>query len=230
MRRSLLAIPASLLLIAPSVHAAPVEREVASTEIGGKLALSLLRSKQSDGGLKLKLVVSNKSDKKAKPQILVVYEGGGDDDGPADKAFRSAALQPYNLPAGTRGVRVDFEFQVPGSKKHRQIDSYLVSVDGAPKVVLEATTRRERDRSKVCHEVEETSLTLEKDGRMLVTPVSALEPELNDDDLPVDKSCHGKQRGRQITYKFDGETFLQIDPPPAPAKKKPGVEDEEGDD
>ncbi len=211
--------------------AAPSEREVANTELGGKpaLTLSLLRTRQPDGGLKLRLVVTNKVDKKAKPQSVTVYEGGGDDDGPSDKAFRSASIEPYTLPRGVRGARVDFEFQVPGSKKYRQTDTFLVALGEAPKLVLEATTHREHDRTKVCHELEEATLTLDKDGRMFVRPVSVLESELNDDDLPVDKTCRGKHNGQQITYKFDGETFLQIDPPPAPTKKKPTAEDESDD-
>ena len=79
--------------------------------------------------------------------------------------------------------------------------------------------RRDRDRTKVCHEVEEATLSLEKDGRLTATSVSALESELNDDDLPIDKTCKGKHPNGKIVWKWDGETFLQIDPPLAPKKK-----------
>ncbi len=227
MRRLLIAL--ALIGLAGDGRAAPpaAEREVAALELGGKppLELSVVRQRLPDGGLKLRLLVSEKGGKK--PASAVLYEGGGDDDGPGDKAFRGATIEPYPLPGGKRGVRVDFEFQVPGSKKHRQVDTYLASIDGAPRLVLDATTRRERDRSKACHEVEQATLAQDKEGRLFVRPTSALESELNDDDLPIDKGCKGKQAGRQVTYKFDGETFLQIDPPPAPAKKKAA---EEADD
>lgn len=214
------------LALAAPVLAAPAEKEVATLELSGKtpVTLTVLRQRLSDGGLKLSLRIAGKGDKK--PRTVLLYEGGADDDGPTDKSFRSATVEPFALPAGKRGARVDFEFQVPGSKKHRQVDAYLVAIEDA-KLVVEATVRRERDRTKACHEVEEAGLTLEKDGRLTAASTSALESELNDDDLPIDKSCKGKRPGAKIVWKWDGETFLQIDPPPAP-KKKPGAE--EGDD
>jgi hypothetical protein len=221
-----LAVGASLFALSGVARADGPPREVAMTELTGKspIALSLQRIKTSDGGLKLRLIVSAK-----KKSSVTVYEGGGDDDGPSDKAFKSANIEPFSLPGGVRGARIDFEFQVPGSKKHRQVDTYLVSLEDAPKLVLDTTTRRERDRTKVCHEVEVSTLTLEKDGKLYVKPVSALESELDDDDLPVDKSCKGKRPGQQVTFKWDGEVFLQIDPPLAKPKKK-SAEDEESDD
>ncbi len=206
-------------------------REVAAIELSGKapISLSLQRLKQGDGGLRLKLFVTAQGAAGQKKKTSVtVYEGGGDDDGPSDKAFRSANIEPFALPGGKRGARVDFEFQVPGSKKHRQIDTYVVALDEAPRLVLDTTTRRERDRSKVCHEIEESTITLEKDGRLFVRPVSALESELDDDDLPIDKSCRGKRPGQQVTWKFDGDVFFQVDPPLAKPKKK--APDEEASD
>ena len=113
---------------------------------------------------------------------------------------------------------MDFEFQVPGSKKYRQVDTYLVSFEDAPHLVLDTTTRRERDRTKVCHEVEEASLHLEKD-RLTASSASALESELNDDDLPIDKTCKGRHANGKIVWKWDGDTFIQIDPPLEPKKK-----------
>ena len=237
MRRSL-AFGLVFGLSASAGAAPPSEKEVAAVELGGKapVALSLLRARQSDGGLKLRLLVSPKDGKpdpkaaKKKPVSVMLYEGGGDDDGPSDKAFRNGAIEPFTLPGGQRGVRVDFEFQVPGSKKYKQVDTFIVSLEDTPRVVLESTTHRERDRSKVCHEVEDTALVLEKDGKLFVRPASVLDSDLNDDDLPIDKTCRGKRPGPQITYKFDGETFLQIDPPPPPPKKKPGATDDDDDD
>jgi hypothetical protein len=220
-------LPIVLLLAIHGVAAAaPAEKEVARVELGGKPAvvLSVLRQRQPDGGLKLRVVITTSGDKKTKSVTL--YEGGADDDGPTDKAFRAATVVPFTLPADKRGARIDFEFQIPGSKKFRQVDSYLVSVDEAPRIVLDVTTRRERKRSKVCHEAEEATLTLEKD-KLLLRPVSTLESELDDDDLPIDKTCRGKQTGQQITYRFDGDKFFQIDPPPRPAKKPAGQEDAE---
>lgn len=220
-------VVAFVVLFAAPAWAGP-EKEVAATELGGKVpvTLTVYRQKQSDGGLKLRMAIGAKGDKK--PKSVVVYEGGADDDGPTDKSFRNVTVEPFALPGGKRGARVDFEFQVPGSKKHHQIDTFVVSIDEEkPRVVLEATTRRERDRTKVCHEVEDASLVLDKEGRLFVKPVSALESELNDDDLPIDKTCRGKRPGQTITFKWDGETFLQIDPPPAPTKKPAA---EESDD
>jgi hypothetical protein len=225
--RVLAMIPLLLVTgLAGVAAAAPAEKEVASLELGGKTpaALSLLRQRQADGGLKLRLVITIQGDKK--PKSVTLYEGGADDDGPTDKSFRSATVVPFTLPAGKRGARVDFEFQVPGSKKFRQVDSYLVSVDEAPRMVLDVTTRREKKRTKACHEVEEATLTLDKD-KLFVRPASTLESELDDDDLPIDKTCRGKQAGQQITYRFDGDKFFQIDPPPPPAKKPAGQEDGE---
>jgi hypothetical protein len=216
-------------LSVPALAAAPsADKEVAASELAGKpaLQLSVLRQRLADGGLKLRLSIVHKGDKK-KPALVTLYEGGADDDGPTDKAFRSASVEPFALPGGHRGARVDFEFQVPGSKKHRQVDTYVVSLGDAPRLVLDTTTRRERDRTKVCHEVEEAQLILEKDGKLFVRPTSVLESELNDDDLPIDKTCRGKHPGPATTFKWDGETFLQIDPPAGGGKKKPA---EESDD
>jgi len=209
--------------------AAPAEREVAATELGGKPAvtLSVIRQKLADGGLKLRLVITPKGEKKGKSVTL--YEGGADEDGPTDKAFRSAAIEPFALLDGKRGVRVDFEFAVPGSKKHRQVDTFLASIDEAPRMLLEVTTRRERDRTKACHEIEEGTITLDKDGRLFLRPQSVLESELNDDDLPIDKTCKGKHAGQQITYKFDGDKFFQTDPPLAAPKKKAAPGQDEDD-
>jgi hypothetical protein len=207
-----------LALVVPAGAAPAPEKEVATLDLAGKapVTLTVLRQRLADGGLKLTLRIAGKGDKK--PRSVVLYEGGPDEDGPVDKSFRAATVEPFTLPGGKRGARVDFEFQVPGSKKHRQVDAYLVGID-EPKLVLEATVRRERDRTKVCHEVEEASLSLEKDGRLVASSMSALESELNDDDLPIDKTCKGRHPNAKTVWKWDGEAFLQIDPPPAPKKK-----------
>ena len=208
-----------------SLAAPGPERTVATLELAGKTPSTavVVRQRLGDGGLKLRLVITPKGDPK-KQRSVTLYEGGADDDGPTDKSFRAASGAVFPLPGGRRGVRVDFEFQVPGSRKFRQIDTYLVAIDEPAKLSLEVTTRRERKRSKVCQDVEVTELVLDKD-RLVARPISTLESELNDDDLPIDKSCHGKQTGPQVTYKFDGDVFVQVDPPPAPKKPKPS-EDE----
>jgi hypothetical protein len=217
-------LTSSILLLGRIALAAPAEREAATVDLGGKvpLTLTVFRQRTADGGLKLRLAVAAKGDKKSKSVTL--YEGGADDDAPTDKSFRSATVEPFALPGGRRGARVDFEFQVPGSRKFRQVDTYLVSVDDPPRKVLETTTRRERKRTKVCNEVEEATLAVDKE-KLYVKPVSALESELDDDDLPRDKTCHGKLPGQQVTYRFDGEAFFQIDPPPAEKAKKPAAEE-----
>jgi hypothetical protein len=223
-----LRLAAFVLLASSSIaHAAPPpEREVAVVEVGGKapVVLSVIRQRLTDGGLKLRLLITQK-DSKQKAKSVTLYEGGADEDGPTDKSFRSATVEPFALPAGKRGARVDFEFQVPGSKKFRQVDSYLVSIDETPRLVLDTTTRRERKRSKVCNEVEVSTLSPADKSTLAVRTVSTLESELNDDDLPIDKSCKGKQPGQTIVYKFDGDTYFQIDPPPAAKKPKPSEEE-----
>jgi hypothetical protein len=229
MHRTILAI-GFVALFATVAHA--TEREVASLAITNTPALnvSVMRERDADGGLRLRLIVQRKGPAKAKSVVL--YDGGGDDDGPGDKDFRSVMLTPFALPAETRGVRVAFEFQVPGQKNHRQVETMLVSVDDTPRVALDVPTHRELDRSRVCHEVEETALIAEDDGRMFVKPISNLESDVNgDDDEPMDKACNGHHPGRQITYKFDGDVYVQTDPAPrkAPPAKKPAPDDENDD-
>jgi len=234
MHRTFIAILIAIVSLPLGADAA--EREVASLGITTEpaLSVSVTRERDAEGGLRLRLVVQRKGP--SKPKSFVLYEGGGDDDGPGDKDFRAVTLTAFNLPAETRGVRVAFEFQVPGQKKHRQIDTFLVSVDDTPRVALEMPTHRELDRSRVCHEVEETTLIAQDDGRLFVKPMSNLESDVNgDDDEPMDKACQGQHPGRQITYKFDGETYLQIDPVPKKAAptpksgKAPAGEDENDD-
>ena len=208
-------------LLAGTAHAA--EQEAATLELGGR-QVTVHRARMADGGLKLSLSLADKA-KKKKPQSVTLYEGGGDDDGPSDKNFRSVDLQAFALPDGSRSVRVDFEFLAPGEKKHRQVDTYIVSVDDGVHVAAEVTTLRERDRTKRCHEVESTSLSMTKEGRLIARPTSALESDLDDQDNPIDKQCVGKHPGRPVTYKFDGEKFLQIDPLPSKARKPPTVEE-----
>ena len=37
---------------------------------------------------------------------------------------------------------------MPGSKKHRQTDTFVVSLEDAPKLALQTTTKRDGDRTK----------------------------------------------------------------------------------
>ena len=204
------------------VHAA--EQEAATLDLGGQGAVTVYRMRTAEGGLKLRFALTDKT-KKKKPQSVVLYEGGGDDDGPSDKNFRSLDLQAFELPDGSHSVRVDFEFLAPGEKKHRQVDTFIVSTDDGVHVAAELTTFRERDRTKRCHEVASTTLSLTKEGRLVAKPLSALESDLDDQDNPIDKQCVGKHPGRPITYKFDGEKFVQIDPPPVKATKPERVDE-----
>jgi hypothetical protein len=216
------------------------DRVVAALDVTSTPALNLSVTRQTlpEGGMKLRLLVQRASGKTVKSMVL--YEGGGGDDGPGEKDFRSVKLSAFDLPAETRGVRVDFEFTIPGSRTKRQIDSFLVSVDGTPRTVLEATTHKELDRSRVCHEVEEAQIVSHDDGKLFVRPSSDLESEVSDDDdSPIDKSCQGLHAGKEIVYQFDGETFHKVGattpakrvdaatPPPAVAPK---AKDDDGDD
>ncbi len=225
MRRIVLSLALASSIFGSSVaHAA--ELEAATLELGGKSAATVTvhRSRTADGGLKLRFSLVDKA-KKKKPQSVTLYEGGGDDDGPSDKNFLGVDLQAFQLPDGSRSVRVDFEFLAPGEKKQRQVDTFIVSVDEDVHVAAEVTTLRERDRTKRCHEVESTTLSMTKDGRLVARPLSALESELDDQDNPTDKRCVGKHPGRATTYKFDGEKFLQVDPLPSKAPKASTPED-----
>lgn len=197
--------------------AAPAEREVARLEVEGT-TVQVMRSRLSDGGLKLRLAIGGRKKKSS----VVLYEGGGDDDGPGDKSWKSAAIDAFEMPDGSEGARIDFEFLAPGSKKKRQIDTFLVTLDESPRTVLEVTTHRERDASRVCHEVEQTALVPDKAGKLYARPTRTLDSDLDDEDSPIDAECVGKHLGRQVTYKYDGETFVQIDPPlKAPPKEAP---------
>jgi hypothetical protein len=215
---------AFLVLFGAPVLAAPIDREVAKVDVQGTTA-QLVRTHLIDGGMKLRLVVTPK---KKKAQTVTIYEGGGDDDGAGAAEWKGATSEALELPDGSRGVRIDFEFQVPGDKKHHQTDTYLVALDDTPHTLLEVTTHKERNASRVCREVEQTALVLDKSGKLFVRPTLLLDSALNDEDSPVDPECVGKHPGRVITYKYDGETFLQIDPAPrAPKKTQPAAEEED---
>ena len=62
--------------IASAASIAP-EREVAVVEVGGKapVVLSVIRQRLSDGGLKLRLLITAK-DTKQKAKSVTLYEGG----------------------------------------------------------------------------------------------------------------------------------------------------------
>jgi hypothetical protein len=195
-----------------------VEKEVAHLSIEGHV-VTLQRGKLPDGGLRLRLIVADKQ-KHKKPQSLVLYEGGGEDDGPSDSDWKNATLDTFELPDGSQAARIDFEFRVPGDRKRRQVDSFLIAIDDEVKKVLELTTHAERAANKVCRETEQTSLTLDKTGRLYAKRTASLESDLDDDDMPIDRACDGKHPGRAVTYKYDGDSFFQVDPPLV-TKKKP---------
>ncbi|MEO6955024.1 MAG: hypothetical protein ABI321_24705 [Polyangia bacterium] len=230
MRRLLVALAFASTGLFASTTAHAAEQEAATLDLGGQGAVTVYRTRTADGGMKLRFALTDTA-KKKKPQSVVLYEGGGDDDGPSDKNFRSVDLQAFELPDGSHSVRVDFEFLAPGEKKHRQVDTFIVSVDDGVHVAMQLTTLRERDRTRRCHEVASTTLSMTKEGRLVAKPLSALESDLDDQDNPIDKQCVGKHPGRPVTYKFDGDKFVQVDPVPAKAPKpeKPSAEANDDD-
>jgi hypothetical protein len=206
--------------------AGPKEKPISRLTLDGEddqaIDLVLVRVVASDGGLTLKLVVRGIA---PKPQTLVIYQGGGEDDGAGEEHFRGAALRAFELGGGQAGARVDFTYQAPDAKRRDELtDTTIVGfVGGKPKKLFELRTRRGRDRNKNCKEAEETRLAVEGAGAertLVATTVQTVDPVLGDDDLPVDKGCRAPKGAQKKIYKWVDGKF--VDPEAA--------DDEESDD
>jgi hypothetical protein len=215
------------LLPAVSVAAPAKEKTLGRVTLDGDddgaapIDLQLVRLFGADGSLTLKLVARGLG---PKAQTLVIYQGGGDEDGAGEEHFRGAALKAFDVGGGARGARVDFTYQHPEAKKRDEItDTTIVGfAGGKPKKLFELRTRRGRDKNKLCKEAEETRLAVEGngEGRVLVaTTVQTVDPVLGDDDLPVDKSCRAPKGAQKKSYKWADGRFVD-----------PDATDEEGDD
>jgi hypothetical protein len=200
------------------------EQTVARFQIpvdGKPMDVVVVRGAPGNGGVTITL--------KAKPaggkaQSYIVYEGGGDEDGAGDKDVKNVTAAPFDLQAGKKGVRVDVTYHAPDKpKKEDQTDTTIVAVDGKPRPLVELTTRLGRDRSKVCRENQQVTLSLEGDD-LVASTSTQLEPALGDDDLPIDKKCKSPAGSVKKVYKWADGKFG--DPNAAPPKPKA----EESDD
>jgi hypothetical protein len=171
-----------------------------------KVAATVTRQRMPDGGVRVKLMTAGLT---PKPQALTIYAGGGDDDGPSDKAVRQIKAQAFDMPDGQKAVRVDVEFVVPGTKSDLQVETSLVGFVGKPHKLIEMQTGGQKARSKSCKEMRETQLRFSAGPPMLLEAVTTvtLESALGDDDLPLDKACHGKRQLERDVYHWDNKKF-----------------------
>lgn len=216
------ALSCSSLVAAAGPKEKPISRLTLDGEDDQAIELSLVRVVASDGGLTLKLVVRGLA---PKAQTLVIYQGGGEDDGAGDEHFRGAALRAFELGGGQRGARVDFTYQAPEAKRRDELtDTTLVGfAGGKPKKLFELRTKRGRDRNKNCKEAEETRLAVDgagADRTLIATTVQTVDPVLGDDDLPVDKSCRAPKGAQKKSYSWTDGKFVDPD----------AADDEESDD
>jgi hypothetical protein len=198
-------------------HAVAAEQTVAKLQVGGQ-DLVVTRAGGKDGGVQIRV-------KAGKNPPLVVYQGGGDEDGAGDKDVRGVTAAAFDLPGGKKGVRVDLTYHPPDKpKKDEQTDTFVVSLAAKPLAVAEVRTRLGHDRTKTCREYEETALVAEGDDLVGITTVR-LDPALGDDDLPIDKTCKSPKGAKKKIYKWSGTKFEDPDAP-APVKAKPAAEEE----
>lgn len=169
------------------------------------IELQLTRARGADGSLTIKLVAKGVGER---TQTLVIYEGGGDDDGFGDDDLRAVKLAELELPGGQKGARVDLVHHIAdGKKSDERTDTTLVGL-GGNKVhkALELVTRTARDRSKVCRELEETSIAIAGD-KLTATTQLKRDPALDDDDLPIDKTCRSPSGSVKKVYGWAEERF-----------------------
>jgi hypothetical protein len=206
-----------LICLGPSGRAAAdAERTVAKLAIpAGKTTKAMeawvTRKRADDGGVQVRLVTQGPG---SKAQALTIYSGGGDDDGPSDKAVREIKAQAFELPDGQRAIRIDLRFVIPGTKSDLQTDTTLVGFEGKPHKLLELTTGSDKPRSATCRENRETQIRLSPAGKPLrieALTVLTLDPALGDDDLPVDKTCKGRKPVSRQLYRFDKDRFVEME-------------------
>jgi hypothetical protein len=203
---------AALSVLFLALAAQAQEKTVSKCQVtdGGKaIDVWVTRTRDSEGGIAIKLIARGVG---PKPQSLTIYTGGGADDGAGDDEVQRISAKPFDLPGGKKGVRVDYTFRIPDGKKNdEQTDTMLVGFGGGKThKLIELRTRRYRDRSKICREGEEVSLTIE--GNDLVAGTSQkTDPELGDDDLPIDKTCKAPRGVAKKKYPWKDEKFVDPD-------------------
>jgi hypothetical protein len=176
-----------------------------------KVEASVTRQRVGDGGVQIKLITQGLS---PRPQALTIYAGGGDDDGPSDKAVREVKAQAFDMPDGQKAVRVDLTFVMPGTKGDLQTDTTLVGFVGKPHKLLELPTGTQKARSRTCKETRGTSIRFSPPGTPLQLEASTtllLESALGDDDLPVDKQCTGTRPVARSLYRWEKDRFVALD-------------------
>ncbi len=179
----------------------------------------LTRGDTEDGSLVVKLISKGVG---PRAQSLTLYTGGGGDDGPGSADFRNLSAKVIALPMVGKAVRVDFSYQVPGTTQE-QTETTLVGFAGKTHRLLRVTTRRTREKSKICSEADETSLEPEGDeldGKIVAQHHMTATPALGDDDEPLDLTCVSTKLERKV-YRFTGEKFVETDEPAASPQPTP---------
>jgi hypothetical protein len=194
-----------------------IQKLSVTNEPGKRTEVWLTRSRLEEGGLAVKLYTRQGAEKS---QSTVVYEGGGGDEGPGDDDVTDLKLGLLPVGGGRSAVRVDLTHRaLEGKKGDLEVETSILTVKGAPKLLLTLQTGRQWSRSKQCRAGETTTLAVEagEEGRRLVaTTQKTVDPELGDDDLPIDKSCvapAGRSR-RSWLMRPEGLVEEAVAPPP----------------
>jgi hypothetical protein len=205
------------LLAAPAFADETAAKLTLAIESDKKVDLWVTRSRGDDGSLTLKLIARGLW---PKPQALTLYSGGGDDDGYGDDDVRRVTAHSFDVGGGKKIAKIDITYKPPDGKKvDEQVDTILVGFDGKTHKMLELTTKRSRNRSKVCRETDQIDLSA--DGPTLTASRHLVrEAALGDDDLPVDKSCRSPKDVAKKYFKLTGGQWVESEEPP-PAEAPP---------
>jgi len=203
-----------LLLAAPAIADETAAKVTVPVEPDKKVDVWVTRARGDDGSLTLKLIARGLW---PKPQSLTLYQGGGDDDGYGDDDVKKVTAHTFDVGGGKKIAKVEITYKPPDGKKvDEQTDTILVGFDGKTHKMLELTTRRSRDRSKVCRETDQIDLAA--DGPTLTASRHLVrEAALGDDDLPIDKSCRSPKEVAKKYFKLTGGQWVESDGPPAEA-------------
>lgn len=185
-----------------------------AVEPGKTVDVWVTRARGDNASLTLKLIARGPW---PKPQALTLYQGGGDDDGYGDDDVKKVTAHSFDVGGGKKIAKVEITYKPPDGKKvDEQTDTILVGFEGKTHKMLELTTRRSRDRSKVCRETDQIDLAA--DGATLTASRHLVrEAALGDDDLPIDKSCRSPKDVAKKFFKLSGGQWIESDAPPADA-------------
>src|SRR4051812_11885621 len=96
----------SAFAVAAPAFAAPAAKEQLVDKVfvrptpARKVEVAVYRATKADGSLIIRLV--------AKSGKLVIYSGGGEDDGPSDKDFRDLSFEAVEVAPKVQLLRIDF--------------------------------------------------------------------------------------------------------------------------